>query len=276
MAKPFDLGVIVSLSESSSAREVFERVRTLGLATCQLAIWTESRLNDETAQDVKEAMRQTGVEITTLWVGWPGPAVWNFTEGPVTLGLVPLTYREMRLRCLMKGAEIAKKLGVPSITTHVGFIPENPTDPVYPEFISAMRYLASHCHRLGVEFWFETGQETPVTLLRAIQDIGTPNLGINLDPANLILYGKGNPVDALDVFGRYVRGVHVKDGVYPTDGRSLGKERPVGEGRVDFPALIRKLKDLNFQGALTIEREISGEQQTRDILKAIDYLKKLI
>ena len=128
----------------------------------------------------------------------------------------------------------------------------------------------------GQYFLFETGQETPVTLLRTIEDIGTDNLGINLDPANLILYGKANPVDALDVFGKYVRDVHAKDGLYPTDGKHLGRETPLGEGKVDFPRLIAKLREVGYDGSLTIEREISGEQQLKDILRGKALLEELI
>ena len=99
---------------------------------------------------------------------------------------------------------------------------------------------------------------------------------VNLDTANLILYGKANPVDALDVFGGYVRGVHAKDGLYPTNGRELGTEVKVGAGKVNFPALLRGLKAHGFDGSLTIEREIEGEEQIRDILEAQAYLNALI
>jgi len=115
-----------------------------------------------------------------------------------------------------------------------------------------------------------------VAMLRLIEDVGTGNLGINLDPANLILYGKASPVDSLDVFGRYVRCLHAKDGVYPTDGQHLGKEVPLGKGKVNFPKLIAGLADLNYKGALVIEREISGPQQSRDIRTAVTYLRRLV
>ena len=128
----------------------------------------------------------------------------------------------------------------------------------------------------GQNFLFETGQETPVTLKRLIEDTGEDNLGINLDPANLIMYGKANPVDALDVFGKYVMGVHAKDGKYPTDGHNLGCETKIGEGKVDFPSLIKKLKEIGYDGALTIEREISGEEQIKDIKESITYLNNII
>ena len=132
----------------------------------------------------------------------------------------------------------------------------------------AKNCYASYCKKNGQYFLFETGQETPVTLLRTIEDVGTGNLGINIDPANLLMYGKANPTDALDVFGKYVRGVHGKDGEYPTNGRHLGAEKPMGEGRVNFPVFIAKLKEIGYDGAITIEREIEGEEQIRDIINA--------
>jgi sugar phosphate isomerase/epimerase len=113
-------------------------------------------------------------------------------------------------------------------------------------------------------------------MLRLIQAVGTDNLGVNLDPANLILYGKGNPVDALDLLGPYVRNVHVKDGLYPTDPMRLGREVQVGEGRVRFPELFRRLHETGFAGELIIEREISGAEQDRDIEATVLYLRELL
>jgi L-ribulose-5-phosphate 3-epimerase len=274
MAEPWAFGVITHLERDPAA--TFARVRSLGLTCCQLAVWGEVELTEALAQEVRRAQEATGVSVSTLWVGWPGPAVWDFQEGPVTLGIVPPAWRAVRLEFLRRGSDFAARLGVGSITTHAGFLPENPTDPLYPEVVAALRYIARHCQRHGQGFRFETGQETPVTLLRVIQDVGTGNLGINLDTANLILYGKGNPVDALDVFGRYVQDVHIKDGEWPTDGHRLGRERPVGEGRVDFEAVLTKLHALGYQGPLTIEREIAGEEQVRDILRAIEHLRPIV
>ena len=154
----------------------------------------------------------------------------------------------------------------------MGFIPEDPNTQTYLDTIAAVRTVALRCAENGQYFLFETGQETPVTLLRAITDVGLDNLGINLDPANLILYGKANPVDALGIIGKYVRDVHAKDGCYPTDGRTLGQETALGEGQVNFPALIQGLIALGYDGSITIEREISGEQQIADICKAKELL----
>jgi L-ribulose-5-phosphate 3-epimerase len=113
-------------------------------------------------------------------------------------------------------------------------------------------------------------------MLRAITDVGIDNQFVNLDCANLILYGKGNPLDALDVIGHLVRGTHAKDGLFPTNPRELGREVAIGKGKANFPRLIPRLKELGYSGPLTIEREISGPQQFEDIKIEKLYLEKLV
>jgi L-ribulose-5-phosphate 3-epimerase len=268
------LGVLVRLEEGPSA--ALQKVHELGFPTCQVSTARGQPPDDKLAQLLRAAAARFGVEITTIWAQLPGRHVWDFLEGPATIGLVPVATRRERVSVLKASADFARKVGAPSITTHVGFIPENPGDPAYPPVVEALREVAVHCAGLGLQFWFETGQETPITLLRTIEDIGTDNLGINLDPANLLMYGKANPVDALDIFGSYVRGVHAKDGEYPTNGRALGVEKPLGEGRVNFPVLIAKLQSLGYTGALTIEREISGPQQIADIRRGSQRLAAIL
>ena len=124
----------------------------------------------------------------------------------------------------------------------------------------------------GQYFLFETGQETPVTMLRTIQAIGTDNIGINYDTANLILYGKANAVDALDVFGQYIMDTHLKDGCYPTDGMKLGKQVQLGEGRANLPAIVDKLETLGYTGPYTIECELKGDDKIALIREAREYM----
>lgn len=267
------IGVMTSLSHEPE--QEIQKVRDFGLPCCQLGCWDPTRYTDEIAERVRQACRKSDVAITTVWAGYSGPAVWNFIDGPCTIGLVPRATRTQRVRELQAASDFARKIGAPSITTHVGFLPEWPGDPEFAPTVEAIRQVALRCKDNGQLFCFETGQETPITLLRTIQAVGTDNLAINLDPANLLLYGKANPVDALDIFGQYVRGVHAKDGEYPTDGNNLGREKPLGQGRVNFPVLIPKLKACGFTGALTIEREISGPQQIADIKMAIRLLQPL-
>jgi len=267
------IGVIASLrGEGQSLKYVAD----FGLEVCQLVCWNPDLYTNELADSVRRESEETGIRITSLWAGWPGPAVWNLIDGPSTLGIVPREYREVRSAALKSAGEFAHWVGMPAIVTHLGFIPEEPKDPLFDEVVAVVRDIASFLKDLGIEFWFETGQETPVTMLRLIQQVGTGNLGINLDPANLILYGKANPIDALDVFGKHVRSVHAKDGLYPTDPMKLGREVKIGEGRVRFPEFVRRLKEIGYEGAFIIEREISGPRQQADIADSIKYLKSLI
>jgi sugar phosphate isomerase/epimerase len=268
------LGVITDLTENPD--EKLAKIAEMGIPTCQISAWEPDLWTDELADRVMEASRKHNVEVSSFWAGYAGPAVWNFIDGPSTLGFVPPEYREMRIKSMMKAIAFAKGIGAPSISTHAGFIPESPKDSLYEGTIDALRKVAIACKENGLDFCFETGQETPVTLLRAIKDIGTDNLGVNLDPANLLLYGKANPVDALDILGPYVKGVHAKDGDYPTDPTKLGREYPLGEGKVNFPVFIPKLKSFGFDNPITIEREIGGPKQIEDIKRAIDLLTPLL
>lgn len=265
-----EIGVINALRNGGKC---FDHVEQFGLKVCQLTVWDLSLATPEVAEVVKAESARTGVRVCAVWGGWSGPAKWNFTEGPITLGIVPEQHRAQRIEELKKSADFAVAIGVKNLITHVGFIPENMTDPEYPAVVDAIREIAQYCKDRGLQFWFETGQETPVVLLRTIEHVGTGNLGINLDPANLILYGKANPIDALDVFGQYVTNIHVKDGLYPTDGDHLGKEVPAGQGKVRFPEFIARLKEIGYVGELIIEREISGDEQARDIRKTVDDLQ---
>ena len=269
-----ELGVFVPLTDDPMSE--LSKVKEMGIPTCQVSFWDPEIMTEELARKVKEASRRTGVVVTSLWAGWPGPAIWDFYSGPVTLGLVPPAYRSERLGILKRAADFANQIGTKNLTTHVGFIPENPCDQLYTEVVCVVREITSYCSRYGQYFCFETGQETPVTLLRTMKDVGLDNVGINLDPANLLMYGKANPIDAVGIFGGYIRGVHAKDGQYPSLGRDLGPEKPVGQGQVNFPVLVEKLKEVGFQGALTIEREITGAQQVEDIRLARDLLLPLL
>jgi len=271
-----NVGVCIHHRDHENLREQFERAKKNGFQHCQLISWDITRWTDEDARFINELCAEFGVEITAFWCGWEGPRKWNFTEGPETLGLVPVAYRFARMQNLLDGAAFAKKLNVNDIVTHMGFIPENPSDPNYPGLRAAVREIAEKLLKNEQNLLFETGQETPVTLLRLFEDVATGNLFVNLDPANLLMYGKANPVDALDVIGDYVRGVHAKDGLYPTNGSQLGKEVKVGTGKVDFERLLRALRAHGFDGSLTIEREIRGEQQLIDILDTQRYLQTLI
>ena len=253
------------------------KVHSLEMPTCQIQ---GDLMSDEIIERLGEAMDKYKIVVTAMGTDGPGPYIYNFYDGPLTLGLIPRTYRGLRLEKLKQYSDQVKKLNVPAIRIHAGFIPEDPNVELYWESVEALKDVIDHCKKNGQDFLYETGTETPIALLRAMKDIGLDgelsNQGVNLDTANLILYGKANPLDALDVLGPFVKNTHAKDGLYPTDPRELGKEVAIPHGKVDFPKIIAKLKELNYQGPITIEREISGPQQLEDVKRERDYLKKLI
>jgi sugar phosphate isomerase/epimerase len=269
--KKMRLGVITGISKDPEA--AIKHVHDLGFPTCQLVI---EAFDDGTVTKLRDALAKYGIEVTSAVATGPPPEVYDFYKGPMTIGLVPRQYRDARITRIKQVSDFAKKVGIPGVQTHCGFLPENPNEPLYTEAVNAIRTVAGYCKQNGQTFRCETGQETPITLVRAIKDIGLDNVGVNFDAANLVLYGKANPVDAVEVLGPYIMGVHAKDGLYPTNTRQLGREVPIGEGKVNFPVLIGLLKKAGYQNPLTIEREIEGAKQTQDILGAKAYLEKLI
>lgn len=225
---------------------------------------------------LRSAADKYGIKITTV-VGVPGHSVWNFREGPSTIGLVPAEGRDAKIATYKRMINFCRWAGVPAMHSHFGFIPEDMASQQYKDFISTMKGLACYAKERGVMIYFETGQETPTTLIRAITDIGTGNVFINCDVANLLLYGKANPTDAIRQFGPLVKDIHAKDGCYPSreNPYELGAEKPIPEGDVDFPAIVKILKAEGYKGALTIECELN-DQNKGYLEKTRAYLEKLV
>ena len=269
--KPLRLGLIIGIGNDPET--AIAKVHDLGLPTCQ--VYAEDFAPGLSARLV-QALAKYPIEATSVVVGGPGREMWDFYEGPLTIGVVPRDMRAARIARMKQASDFAKACGIPAVQSHAGFIPENPNDPVYTETVAAMREVVAYCRRNTQSFRYETGQETPITLVRAMQDVGLDNQGVNFDLANLILYGKANPVDAIEILAPYVQGIHAKDGLWPTNPRELGREVPIGRGKVDFPRIIARLKQLNYQGAVTIEREVSGPEQIEDVRAAKGYLEGLI
>jgi sugar phosphate isomerase/epimerase len=265
------LGIIIGIAPDPDA--AIKRVHDLGFPTCQVSV---HNVDASAAGALRQALDKYHVEATSAVGGGPGPEIYDFYRGPQTIGLVPRETRAARIAQYKKVSDFAKRAGIPAVQGHCGFLPEDPNDPLFAESVAAIRTVAEYCKGNGQNFRCETGQETPVALVRVIREVGLDNVGVNFDAANLILYGKANPVDAVDILGPYIQGVHAKDGLYPTETRKLGQEVPIGEGKVNFPVLIEKLKKIGYRNPLTIEREIRGEKQTADILASKAYLEKLI
>jgi L-ribulose-5-phosphate 3-epimerase len=260
------------ISSADNPEKDLKAVRDLGFRTCQLGIESYS---PGLAKRLAESLAEYDLMPTSLICMGPGIYKWNFIEGPSTIGLVPRENRPARVVRLMEGIDFCKAAGIPAVHAHFGFIPEDPANILYKEFIETMKPIGEYANNKGVDVYFETGQETPVTLLRAITDIGTGNLFVNYDTANLVMYGKANPLDGLKVIGKYVKALHAKDGLYPVNPDELGREVPIPTGEVNFPAILASLKNSGFKGHVTIEYEL-GEQNKEYILKTKSYLEKII
>ena len=260
------------ISVANNPEEDLKVVKEMGFSVCQLSI---REYSPELAKRLSDTLGKYQIRPSTLICMGPGEYVWNFEDGPSTIGLVPRKNREARIERLKQGIDFCKAAGVPAVHAHFGFIPENPKDILYIEFIETMKKLGEYGLTKGINFYFETGQETPVTLLRAIEDIGTGNMFVNYDTANLAMYGKANPLDGLKILSKYLKAFHAKDGTYPTDPDHLGKEVPIPEGVVDFPAVIGYLKEIDFKGEVIIECELS-DRKGDYILNTKRYLEGLI
>ena len=273
--KPMALGLLISPFGAPEA--TFRRVRDIGFSNCFLSL--DGYLNGFTPQiaaQFQDLLAKYSLVATTVEVVGPPPLEWNFLRGPSTIGLVPPKTRAARIDALRQASDFAKLLNIPQVQTHCGFIPEDPADPLYPGAVEAVRTVARHCQSNGQYFLMETGQETPTTMSRMIRDVAMPNLAVGLDTANLILYGKANPVDAVDILGTHVRSIHAKDGRWPTDPSQLGEEVLIGKGLVDFKQVFTKLHKIGYTGPVTIERETSGPQQIEDVRQEKIYLEKIL
>jgi sugar phosphate isomerase/epimerase len=272
---PMAIGLLISPYGDPEA--TIKRVRDMGFSNCFLSLdGYINKFTPEAAKQIGDLLTKYDLIATTVEVVGPPPLVWDFLKGPSTIGLVPTKTRAARIDALRQASDFAKLIGIKQVQTHCGFIPEDPADPLYPGSVDAVRTVAQHCHGNGQYFLMETGQETPTTMSRIIRDVALPNLGVGLDTANLILYGKANPVDAVDILGEHVRSVHAKDGKWPTDPSKLGEEVLIGKGLVDFKTVFAKLHKLGYTGAITIERETSGPQQIEDVKDEKQYLQRIL
>jgi len=268
-------GTLLRISDPAMADEKFRELQEAGFSSCQL-VYKPAAYDLSLAAPIKAAADKYGIEISAQFCGYyDAETTWDLYYGYQNAGLNVEAFRQSRTEYVKSACNFAAALGVEDVIIHAGFVPNDPFAPQYASMCAAIYSIASHCKKLGLNLLFETGGEAPITLLRLIQDVGTGNLFVNFDPANILMYGYGNPTDALEIIGPYVRNVHGKDGLLPTDPRKLGVETPVGQGRVDFPAVIAKLKALGYDRFITIEREITGEQQKKDIQEAKAFFENL-
>jgi sugar phosphate isomerase/epimerase len=261
----------------ADARQTLEQVKSFGVRAGQLGFPGELPL-DSAAERWNKALSSEGFSAVGAVCSYVGEDYADIPTVQRTVGLVPAATRAGRVARTKAVSDVAHALKLDSVACHIGFVPEDADDPVYAEIRDVTREVCDHCKRNGQSFTLETGQEPAKVLLRFIDDVKRPNLKINFDPANMILYGTGDPIEALGVLAQHVVSVHCKDGDWPPRDQpaALGTERALGDGDVDLPGFVTKLKEIGYRGVLTIEREEPDQQKrAADIRKGVALLRKL-
>lgn len=267
-----EYGSLVRLKDANDAEASFEKLKELGFSYCQLVYKPKVYTADD-AKIIREAAVKQNVRIVSLFAGYNDSYTkWDMYEDYKTAGINSKKYGKKRLAYIKAAAAFAKSIGVEDVLIHAGFIANNPFSKEYKYMKKCLVQFATYCKDIGVNVLLETGGESPVTLLRMMEDIQLGNLYVNLDTANLIMYGFGNPVDAVRTLNKYIKSMHIKDGVPPTNPNVLGAETPIGKGFVDFKRVFAELEKIGYDGPIIIEREIDGEQQLQDLKAAIHYL----
>lgn len=270
------IGVFTSIDAGLGVK--LEVAHALGVPTIQLHAPAPATRTPAHAEAFLARLRELGITLTAVFGGFEGESYADIPTVSRTVGLVPPETRAARTAEMKEIADFARLLGCHVVALHLGFVPHDAHDPLYAEVLEVTRDLCDHCARNGQALHLETGQETADALLQFIGDVKRDNLFINFDPANMILYGTGEPLEALRKVGKYVRSVHCKDGKWAAKpGVEWGQEVPLGQGDVGMEGYLRTLAEIGYTGPLTIEREIpqDPERQKAEIGHAIGLLSQL-
>ena len=261
-----------------AGRDSLERVRALGVRYGQLGIPGGMQLTGAVAAQWKEALAAAGMTLVTVFAAYEGEDYADIPAVARTVGFVPPGTRAARLARTLEVSDFAARLAVKSVACHVGFVPDDAAHPDYVAVREIVRRVCDHAARHGQSFALETGQESAGVLLRFIGDVDRDNLRINFDPANLILYGTGEPIEALQTLAPLVISVHCKDGDWPAAGveGALGRERPLGKGSVGIARFVETLRRAGFTGPLNVERETEDQDERfGDLAEGIRLLRSL-
>ena len=270
------LGVFASIDAGLGVK--LEVAQELGVPTIQLHAPEKSTRTPQRAREFLDKLRGMDIRITAVFGGFEGESYADIPTVTRTVGLVPPETRAERTREMKEIADFARQLEVDVVALHLGFVPHDAADSLYQEVLTVTRNLCDHCKSQGQALHLETGQAPADTLVRFIRDVERDNLFINFDPANMILYGSGEPIEALEKVGRWVRSVHCKDGTWAKHpGKEWGAEVPLGEGDVGMERYLRTLDKIGYRGPLTIEREIPQDpaRQKAEIGRALTLLREL-
>jgi len=270
------IGVFASVDAGLGVK--LEVARDLGVPTIQLHAPHAHTRTPANAEAFLKKLAGFGIKLTCVFSGFEGESYADIPTVARTVGLVPPGPRAERVKELKANADFAKLLGCSCVGLHIGFVPHDRSLPLYKEAVAVTREVCDHLAKNGQALHLETGQETADDLVQFIHDVERSNLFINFDPANMILYGTGEPIAALKKVGKYVKSVHCKDGKWAKNvSKEWGQEVPLGQGDVGMENYLRTLKEIGYDGPLTIEREIpqEPERQKAEIGGAIKLLTEL-
>jgi len=261
-----------------AGRDELAEVKALGVRCGQLGIPGDLELTDGAAEVWKQALDREAFALVTVFAAYNGESYADKPAVERTVGFIPPDTREERERRTYAVSDFAARLGVWSIACHIGFVPEDAADANYLAVRELVRRVCDHAARHHQVFALETGQEPADVLLRFIRDVDRPNLRINFDPANMILYGTGDPIEAWGMLGPWVISVHAKDGDWPDRAArdALGVERRLGQGSVGVERFVRAVAGSGFRGPLNVERETEDQaERLRDIREAVALLRRI-
>lgn len=254
-------------------------IRQIGVPTIQLHAPHRGSRGPETVARLRDQLAEFQVRLTAVFGGFDGESYADIPTVERTIGLVPKATRAERLQEMFEIADFAHQMGCDAVGLHIGVVPHDRQDPDRPGIVEVTQKLCRHCQDHGQFLHLETGQETAEDLIAFIEDVGFDNLKINFDPANMILYGTGEPLEALRKVAPWVRSVHCKDGKWSDQpGVTWGQEVPLGQGDVNIRAYLETLHEIGYTGPLTIEREIpqDPERQLSEIGDAVRLLEELL
>ncbi|TWT41401.1 sugar phosphate isomerase/epimerase family protein [Botrimarina hoheduenensis] len=279
------LGVFASIDAGLGVH--LDVVHELGVPTIHLHTPQATTRTEDNAARFRDRLSELGIQISVVFAGFEGESYADIPTTARTVGLAPAATRSQRLEELKEIADFARQLsddavayggGMIPVGLHIGFVPHDENDAEYQAIVAAARSICDHCAPHGQAVHLETGQEPAEVLLAFLEAVGRSNLFINFDPANMILYGCGEPLEALRKVGPYVKSVHCKDATGSDQpGVTWGVETPLGAGEVDFRRFIAVLDEIGYRGPLTIEREIPQEpsRQKMEIGTALDLLRTI-
>lgn len=255
-----DIGVCSWSLRLEGFDQVAAVVEQLGLAHLQLALGPLLFLDDKRKFQELGHLRAAKLTITAGMIAFPGENYDTIALIRQTGGYLPDATWPIRKQLTVAAGKLAAELELKLLSTHIGFIPPSSHED-YGKLVDRVSEVAAALAPLGVTLLTETGQEEAPTLLQFLNDLSQRNVGVNFDPANMILYGAGDPIAAIRTLDRHIRHVHVKDAVASSQpGITWGQEVPFGVGQVPHAEFLLALKEIGYTGPLAIECEAGADR----------------